>query len=156
VVKKAVAHGAVWASTFVGVFLLVGFCFYKFGPTLQLALFPPLSDVTATVVKVSEDHTDILLTATKAQTCQTVSISAVSYVNNQPIVAKINMLQADGSVLPIDKQRVSVGAKFVRLVRVTPASSRIEAYGEYRCHNFWTVNMKVFEVDLSKNPAQVR
>lgn len=151
-----VRHAFAWASTFVGVCLLAGYGFFKMGPSIELALLPPLKSVSATVIKINEDHTDVLLLATKARSCHVISISAVSIVNGERINGKIDMLNEDGSVLRLDQQRTSVGTKFVRLVRVTPASTHVEAYGEYRCHNFWTVNMKVFEVDTSETPAQVR
>lgn len=154
-IQKA-KHATLWALTAVGVVLVSFILLLKIGPHVEARAYPLFADVVATFVTVKEDHGDILVTGVKARNCLLVAGKVDVLVDGNHVDGKIIMLNEAGENLSVEEQRSGVGDKFVRLARFTPAGSVVKVTVYSQCHPLWLSQQELFELDISKYPAQVR
>lgn len=113
------------------------------GPKFESYLLPPFSQVTYSIVDVTDSHVDILVTGIKVRDCSIKSAVGLSKISGEIIQSQVMMLNLDGTRLDKEQQRISVGAPFVRIVRVTPGSPGVEILIETTCHPFWSVKQAI-------------
>lgn len=120
---------------------------FTFGPVSE-AIFPLFTGVKAAIVKVGVDHTDIIVTGTKARSCFLVAVSSEVLIDGHWVVGSATFENQDGTPLKIEQQRIATGAPFVRQVRVMPSGSQIKIKVESRCHPLWVTTQDLIEVDV--------
>lgn len=136
--------------------LLLTVSIVRFGPIFEEIAEPVFTNVTAQFIKQTEDHVDILATGTKARSCLLYGGAVKVMVNGEWETGTISMFNQNGTPLLAEQQRIAKGDPFVRLVRVSPASTHVKIDIISVCHPLWKTRQTLFELDTSKTPAQVR
>jgi hypothetical protein len=149
-------HAAAWTCTAIVVALLAIVGVFQFGPPIEDIIAPLYTNVTATIMDITEDETDIVVTGIKLRSCQLISADSQVKISGKWIQGRATFMTIDRQPLTIDRQRIPGGSNFVRVVRITPAGTHIKVKVESFCHPFWLNHQELFELDTSKTPAQVR
>ncbi len=149
-----------WSVALVSVPAVFFALLFSFGPAVETAVWPVITNVRATLVQ-RDDHNEILHLAAlgkKVRSCEWKNITAMVYKNGVWQQGSVYFTDPRTHTDPRTAITISrpKGSQSLGEIFVFPAGDRVQVYLYHACHPLWQTTTFMYELDLTKTPHQVR